>query len=91
MIMDPIPSAQPSNPNSQLGNGDASMSEEGEDLDLGELDLLGLEEACRKKDHQSIPTNQVHLLKEALMKARADQKLGVLLSIHKEAKKGHKD
>ena len=46
------------------------MEEDSEGLDLGELDILGLEDACRKKDYDKINPIQIHKLKMALSKAQ---------------------
>jgi hypothetical protein len=46
------------------------MDEDMGDLDLGELDLLGLEDACKKHAFHMIAPKQIHLLKEVLNKSK---------------------
>ena len=61
--------------------------EEVEDMDLGELDLEGIEKACTEKDKGYVPQEQVILLKEAILKARTSNLLGIISGSHKETKK----
>ena len=44
------------------------MDEDMGDLDLGELDLLGLEDACNKRAFHMIAPKQIQVLKEVLDK-----------------------
>jgi acetate kinase len=56
---------------------DVLMDEDMGDLDLGELDLLGLEDACKKHAFHTIAPKQIHLLKEVLNKAKCVARLGI--------------
>jgi hypothetical protein len=47
------------------------------DLDLGELDLLGLEDACKKTCLPHDSPKEIHLLKEVLNKAKLHARLGI--------------
>ena len=49
-----------------------------EDMELGELDLEGIEKACDNLNTGYIPFNQLVLFKEALIKSKGSQGLGVL-------------
>jgi len=42
------------------------MDEEPESFDLGDLDIFGLEQACRKKEFDKIPTRQLENLEVVL-------------------------
>ena len=53
------------------------------------LDLIGLEDACTRKDFKSIPPKQIHLLHKALVEAKAQ--LRVATFGQKEKQKAHKD
>lgn len=53
------------------------MDEEMGELELGELDVIGMEDACRRNTFNSISQNPIQLLKEALHIARTTNKLGV--------------
>ena len=55
------------------------MEEDLEGLDLGELNILGLEDACRRKDFDKINPHQIDKLEMALSKAQQQKKLGVQL------------
>ena len=61
--------------------------EEAEDMDLGELDLEGIEKACTKKYKGYVLQQQVSLLKGAIFKSRASNLLGISSGSHKETKK----
>ena len=49
-----------------------------EDMELGELDLEGIEKACANPKTGYISFNQIDLLKEALMKTKGVRGLGVV-------------
>ena len=51
------------------------MDEDMNDLDLGDIDLLGLAESYRRKSYHAISSKQIQLLKDALSKAIS--KLGI--------------
>ena len=54
------------------------MDEEMSQIEMGELNLLGLDYSYTKKYFSSIPSYQIQLLKEALRKAKVQNKLGVI-------------
>ena len=60
-------------------------------MDIGDLDLEGIEKACSDKDHGYIPQEQVSLLKEAILKAKFSNSLGINLGSFKETKKFGED
>ena len=60
--------------------------EEGEDMELGELDLDAIEEECRKKEQGYVSRRQLELLQEAIIKSGAVECLG----IDPDAQKGSK-
>jgi hypothetical protein len=47
---------------------DTLMDKDMGDLYMGELDLLGLEDACKKHAFHTITPKKIHLLKEVLHK-----------------------
>lgn len=53
------------------------MEEEPENIDIGELDILGLEQACKTNNFDKIPDRQVDNLVEVLMQAQKNHSLGV--------------
>jgi hypothetical protein len=53
------------------------MDDDMSDLDLGDIDLLGLEDACKQKAFHAISPKQIQLIKEVLKKSRARFKLGI--------------
>ena len=63
-------------------------------MELGELDLEGIEKACDNLKTRYIPFNQIVLFKEALIKTKGSRGLGVVLDsmkggegqIHNESK-----
>jgi len=55
----------------------ALMDEDMGDLDLGELDLLGLEDACKKHAFHTISPKKINLLKEVLNKAKLHTRFGI--------------
>ena len=63
------------------------MLDEIEDMDIGELDLEGIEKSFSKKDKGYVPQEQVSLLKEAILKAKTSNSLGVRLGCFKETKR----
>ena len=46
---------------------EGTVEDEGEDMDLGELDLDSIEEECRKKGQGYVSRRQLELLQEAIM------------------------
>ena len=61
--------------------------EEAKDMDLGDLDLEGIEKACTKKYKGYAPQQQVSFLKEAILKSRSSNLLGISSGSYKETKK----
>ena len=57
-----------------------------EDMELGELDLEGIEKACDNPKIGYIPFRQIALLKEALIKSKGARGLGVVLESMKGVK-----
>jgi len=53
------------------------MEEDGETIDIGELDILGLEQACKSGKFDKITDTQVDNLVEVLSKAQKKYSLGV--------------
>ena len=58
-----------------------------EDMDIGELDLEGIEKSFSKKDKGYVPQEQVSLLKESILKAKTSNSLGISLESFKETKR----
>jgi hypothetical protein len=67
------------------------MDVEMSDLDLGDLDLHGMEDAFQRHTLNSISTKKIQLLKEALHKSRDRDKLGIQNIQQKELKRAVKD
>ena len=57
-------------------------------MDIGDLDLEGIEKACSDKAHGYVPQEHVSLLKEAIIKAKFSNSLGIKLGSFKEKKSG---
>ena len=55
------------------------------------LDLLGIEDACTRKDFDLIPPKKIELLHKSLAKAKAQNQLGVASSGHKDKQKVQRD
>ena len=53
------------------------MDDDMSDVEIGELDLQAVEEACKKKAFNSISPKQIQLLTNALHKANANCELGI--------------
>lgn len=53
------------------------MEEDSETIDIGELDILGLEQACKTGNFYKIPEKQVDKLVEILNRAHKKHSLGV--------------
>ena len=87
---------QPSVSNEALigSSQETFMEEDSEGLDLGELDIQGLEEACRKQDFDTINPHQIDKLENVFSSVHQQKKLGIQpgshwdsLKIIKESKK----
>jgi len=53
------------------------MEEDPENINIGELDILGLEKACKTGNFDKIPDRQVDNLVEVLTRAQKKHSLGV--------------
>ena len=51
--------------------------DEGDEMELGELDLDAIEEECGKKGKGYLPHHQIELLQEAIIGTGAHQSLGI--------------
>ena len=60
-------------------------------MDIGDLDLEGIEKACSDKVKGYVPQEQVSLLKEAILKAKFSNSLGINSGSFKETKKSGED
>ena len=65
---------------------EGTKEDEGEDMDLGELDLDAIEEECRKKGQGYVSRRQLKLLQEAIIQTGVVESLG----IDPDAQKGSK-
>ena len=48
--------------------------------DLGDLDLLGLEDACKNNTLHDIAPKQIQMLTDILHTAKANNKMGIITS-----------
>ena len=74
-------------------NDNMVLETDGEEMEIGDLDLDGLEAACSKKIPDHIPSQQVSLLEKAIIKAKAMKFLEVAAKSIKDLdgkKKGKK-
>ena len=53
------------------------MEEDYESLELGDLDIIGLEDACKHQEFDKIKPHQIDTLAKVLSKAQQQEKLGV--------------
>jgi len=53
------------------------MKDEPESFNIGDLDILGLEQACKKNEHDKIPEQQLENLEVILSRAQKQRSLGV--------------
>ena len=60
-------------------------------MDIGDLDLEGIEKVCSDKALGCVPQEQVSLLKEAILKAKFSNYLGINSGSFKETKKPGED
>ena len=81
-IDDPKSSPNPALKEIPEGSQTSLMEEDSESLDLGELDLLGLEDACRRKEFDKINPRQIDTLEVVLSRAQQQKKLGIQLGRH---------
>lgn len=83
----PIASDEENLSSSQLN----PMEEDSEGLELGELDIIGLEDACKSKDFDKIKPHQIDKLVKVLPKAQQQTKLGIQLGSHWDSLKVAKE
>ena len=60
-------------------------------MDLGELDLEGIEKSCIEKGKGYVPQEQVSLLKESILKEISSNTLGTSSGAHKETKNKYEE
>ena len=58
------------------------MEDDSESFDLGELDLIGLEDAWKRKEFDKIQPQQIDSLEEVLIKLHQHKKLGIQPGSH---------
>ena len=64
------------------GSHPSHMEEEPESIDMGELDIFGLEQACKKKEYDKITTRQIEILEVVLFWAQQQRSLGIQPGSH---------
>ena len=67
------------------------MNEDMGDIDLGDLDLLRLEDACKNNTLHAIAPKQIQLLTNILNSSRTRAKLGIITNKPKETQKSLKE
>ena len=67
------------------------MEEDSDGIELGDLEIIGLEDACKRKDFDKIKPHQIDTLAEVLSKAQQQEKLGVQLGSHWDSLKVAKE
>ena len=67
------------------------MEEEPESIDIGDLDILGLEQACKQEAYDKIPHRQIDNLEVILFSAHQQRSLGIQLGSHWDGKKIFKE
>ena len=65
--------------------------DEVEDMDIGDLDLDGIERACEDAKKGYVPQERVILLKEVIIKEREINHLGINPGSHKDYKRKHEE
>ena len=65
--------------------------EEVEDMDIGDLDLDGIEQYCEDVEKGYVPQEQVVLLKEEIIKEMETNHIGINPSSHKDYKINHEE
>ena len=56
---------------------EGTKEDEGDDMELGELDLETIEEECGKKGQGYVSQRQIELLQEAIIRTDAHENLGI--------------
>ena len=56
-------------------------------MDIGGLDLEGIEKDCTDVEKGYVPQEQVILLKESILQYQASKQLGIISGYHKETKR----
>ena len=70
---------------------EGTEEDEGEDMDLGELDLDSIEEECRKKGQGYFSRCQLELLQESIIRTGAVESLGINPDTQKGSKRKSPD
>jgi len=65
------------NENIEEINETQNMEEEPESIDIGDLDILGLEQACKTKSYDKIPERQLDNLEIILSIEQRQRTLGI--------------
>ena len=65
---------------------EGTEEDEGEDMDLGELDLYAIEEECKKKGQGYVSRHQFELLQESIIQTCAVESLGIDPDTQKSSK-----
>ena len=73
------------------GSHSSHMEEEPGSTDLGDLDILGLEQACKQKGYDKIPNRQIDKFEVILFRAHQQRSLGIQPSSHWDGKKLFKE
>ena len=66
-------------------------TDELEDMDIGDLDLDDIKQACADAEKGYVPQEQVVLLKEEIIKAKEISNLGINPDSHKGYKRKHEE
>ena len=66
---------------------DMTEEEEGDDMELGELDLDAIEEECGKKGQGYVSRHQIKLLQEAIIRTGTHESLGIDPNAQKRSKR----
>lgn len=76
-VDNPAPSSKAVEETAEDNQEPQLMEEDPENIDIGELDILGLEQACKSRKFDKIPDWQVDNLVEVLNRAQKKYSLGV--------------
>ena len=66
---------------------DVTVEEEGDEMELGELDLDAIEEECGKKGQGYVSRRQIELLQEAIIRTGPHEILGIDRDLQKGSKR----
>ena len=62
------------------------IGDEAADMDIGGIDIEGIEKACTEVGKGYTPQEKVTFLKESILRARTSNQLGTVPRYHKETK-----